>query len=353
MNARENYLRAVRFEKPDYIPLSIWINPSCFEVYGHEQIFDLMESHPLLYPDFKRPQKYIPEFAPNARKDEPFTDDFGCLLKTSINGITGTAVDHPLADWNKFAEWKKRIPDPEYRMGIGPADWNNKKIEIDDKKKRGELIFTGLRHGHTFLQLCDLRGYQNLLYDFTDKEKNIFELIDILENFNRATAEHYLKIGTDVFGFPDDLGMQNGPMISPADFRNFIKPVYKRLMKPFREKGVPVHMHSDGDIRSLIDDLIEDGVEIINLQDLVNGIDFIKQRLTGKICVELDIDRQNITVFGTPKEIDDHIRTAVSTLGSREGGLMLVYGCYPGTPVKNAKAVMDAMEKYSHFYLTA
>jgi hypothetical protein len=109
-------------------------------------------------------------------------------------------------------------------------------------------------------------------------------------------------------------------------------------------------MHSDGDIRDLVDDLIDGGVEIINLQDLVNGIDWIAERLAGKVCVDLDIDRQRITPFGTPTRIDAHIREAVEKIGTPQGGLMMTFGFYPGTPLENAEAVMDAMEKYSTYY---
>ena len=52
-------------------------------------------------------------------------------------------------------------------------------------------------------------------------------------------------------------------------------------MAPALEAGCIVHMHSDGDIRSLVDDLILSGVQVINLQDLVNGIDWIRERLKG------------------------------------------------------------------------
>ena len=65
---------------------------------------------------------------------------------------------------------------------------------------------------------------------------------------------------------------------------------------------------------------------------------------------ELDVDRQDVTVRGTPREIDELIRQEVSRLGSREGGLMLIYGLYPGTPIENAAAVMDAMERYAGFF---
>ena len=109
-------------------------------------------------------------------------------------------------------------------------------------------------------------------------------------------------------------------------------------------------MHSDGDIRDLADDLIDSGVEVINLQDLVNGIDWIANRFRGKICVELDIDRQRITPYGTPAEIDALIRKEVSTIATPQGGLCMIYGLYPGVPLKNVAALMDAMERYMFYY---
>jgi len=40
----------------------------------------------------------------------------------------------------------------------------------------------------------------------------------------------------------------------------------------------------------------------------------------------------------------------VEKLGSRRGGLMMIYGLYPGVPFENAAALMDAMEKYLFHY---
>jgi hypothetical protein len=351
MNSRENYLRTVRFEHPEYIPMNFCVNGACWAEYGHEAVFELMESHPLLFPGCRRPEgEYKPVFHPVARRDEPFLDDFGCLWKTARDGLTGTVVEHPLAQWEAFGQWKAKTPDPELCSGIGPLDWEQERADTEARRKRGELIFRGLRHGHTFLQLCDIHGYQNLLYDFADDEPRLRELIDIVERFNMAVVQRYLETGVDCFGYPDDLGMQRGPMLPPDDFRKYIKPSYQRLMKPARDRGVPVHMHSDGDIRDLLEDLIDGGVDIINLQDIVNGIDFIAERFAGKTCVDLDIDRQSVTVFGTPADVDRHILNAVKSVGRKEGGLMMTYGWYPGTPLENAAAAADAMEKYAHYF---
>jgi len=349
MTPRDNFLKAANFEYPDYIPMSFGINGACWNHYPHEELYDLMEEHKFLFPGFVRPLKrFVPEFHPIAKKGVPFKDDWGCIWETYDDGITGTVTVHPLDSWDKFSDYK--APDPGKVMGIGPVDWEKEKEAINRARLKGDLIFRGLRHGHTFLQLCDIRGYENLLYDMIDDEPRLKLLINMVEEFNLAIVKKYLDMGVDVIGFAEDLGMQKGPMISPELFRKYIKPSYERLMAPVKDYDTIIHMHSDGDIRLLIDDLIDKGVRIINIQDLVNGIDWIAEHLSGKVCVELDIDRQAITAHGTPEQIDELIREEVQKLGSRQGGLMMIYGLYPGVPIRNVKAIMDAMEKYAFYY---
>ncbi len=151
-------------------------------------------------------------------------------------------------------------------------------------------------------------------------------------------------------GFAEDLGMQHGPMLSPQNFREYIQPSYRRLMDAAHDAGCIVHVHTDGDLRVLIKDLLDCGLDVINLQDLVNGIDWIAEKLAGKVCIDLDIDRQKITPHGTPAQIEALVREEVQMLGSKQGGLMMIYGLYPGVPLENVEALMDAMEKYTTYY---
>ena len=345
-----NTLRAIRFERPDYIPMKFAINAACWNAYPHEALWDLMEEHKLLFPNFKRPTPdWQPTFALVARKDHPYTDPMGCTWTTSEDGITGTVTGHPLADWSAFGTtWK--IADPNTTDGLYEVDWAKREAAWAQKRAQGVEFGGSLRHGHTFLQLCDLRGYENLMFDMADEEPLLFELIEQLEAFNLALVKRFVDNGCSSMAYPEDLGMQLGPMLSPSMFEKYIKPSYTRLMKYAKDAGVPIHMHSDGDIRTLADHLVESGVEVLNLQDLVNGIDWIAERFKGKVCIDLDIDRQKITPLGTPAQIDALIREEVSKLGSREGGLSMIYGLYPGVPLENVKALMDAMEKYAFYY---
>jgi hypothetical protein len=83
------------------------------------------------------------------------------------------------------------------------------------------------------------------------------------------------------------------------------------------------------------------------IQRLENGFNRIPD---VKFCVDLDIDRQHITTSGTPDQIDALIREEVTKLGSKKGGLMMIYGRYPGIHLEKIKAVMDAMERYATYY---
>jgi hypothetical protein len=325
------------------------INAACWHHYDPEALKDLIEGHKGLFPNYRRPQGEVkPAYGLNARAGQPYTDPWRCVWQTPDDGITGAVHGHPLETWDSFRNY--RAPDPETTDGAFPIDW--KKIEEGARRARanGDLVNGALPHGHTFLRLQDIRGYENLLLDMAEDHPNLPRLIKMVEEFNYRFVTRWLALKPDMFSYAEDLGMQVGPMLSPACFRRYIKPVYQRLMQPAREQGCLIHMHSDGDIRTLADDLVDAGVQVINLQDLVNGIDWIAAKYAGKVCIDLDVDRQRITRFGSPAEIDALIREEVEKLGSPRGGLMMIFGLYPGTPLENVAALMDAMEKYATYY---
>ena len=349
MTARENLLRAARFEKPEYIPMSFSVGAGCWNRYPQEALQELMADHPLLFPNFRRSSEPIrPAYAPWRRAGKPYTDSWNCVWETTEDGITGAVTTHALGDWEQFDTFIP--PDPDHHDGWGRINWKQKRKAIAAVKKQGQLLQGSLRHGYTFLTLTYLRSYKHLLFDMMDEEPRLTSLLQMVEDFNMGLVERYLDLDVEWMAYPEDLGMQAGPMIPPQQFRKYIKPSYQRLIAPARERGCVIHMHSDGDIRTLVDDLLDVGVDVLNLQDLVNGIDWIKEHLVNRVCVDLDIDRQKITRFGTPQQIDELIREAVQKLGSKEGGLMMRYGLFPGIPLENIKALMDAMGKYATYY---
>ena len=63
-------------------------------------------------------------------------------------------------------------------------------------------------------------------FDMADDEPRLARLIGMVSDFNYEVVMKRLALKPDIFGYPEDLGMQVGPMLSPAHFRKYIKPVY-------------------------------------------------------------------------------------------------------------------------------
>jgi uroporphyrinogen-III decarboxylase len=307
-----------------------------------------MAAHPLLFGDFTSQESALPELDPWERAGAPYTDAWGCVWQTTDDGITGSVTQHALSNWSALESFTPL--DPTRTNGMTAIDWAAIENKILKAKKEGKHVAGSLEHGHAFLRLSYLRGYENLLLDMADTDKRLWRLIEMVESFSMAIVGRYVDLGAAMMRYPEDLGAQFGPMLAPEHFRMYIKPIYEHLVAPARKAGCLVHMHSDGDIRELVDDIAAAGVDALNLQDLVNGIDWITAKLKGRLCIDLDIDRQQITRFGSPGQIDDLIHREVQKLGSAEGGLMMIYGLYPGVPLDNVKAIMDAMERYATFH---
>jgi uroporphyrinogen-III decarboxylase len=200
------------------------------------------------------------------------------------------------------------------------------------------------------MRLYYLRGFENLMIDIATEEPRLDELIEMVRGYCRARVEKWLSLGVECMYFGEDLGTQTASMISPRHFARYVTPVYKELFGSCKARDVIVKLHSDGYIMELVDELLSAGLDILNPQDLCNGIDEIARALKGRVCIDLDIDRQKIVPFGKPAEIRELIEEEVRKLGSPEGGLSFVVGMYPPTPPENVDAVLGALEDFRTYW---
>jgi len=209
---------------------------------------------------------------------------------------------------------------------------------------------TGLPHGFMYMRLFYLRGFEELMVDFAEEPPELPILIDIVLRHNLKELELDLEeCRPAIKYFGDDLGMQTALPISPAKWRRYLKPCFAEIFGRCRAAGVHVYLHSDGHFWEVIPDLIECGVSVINPQVRANGLDNLVRVCKGRVCVDLDLDRQMFP-FCTPAQIDAHVREAVEKLGDPEGGLWLTAECGPDVPIQNIEAICAALEKYRGHY---
>ena len=349
LSHRENYIRTARFQGPEWIPMTLSVSGASWNQL-RDDLEDVLARHPWMFPGVEKGKRDYDNWdpGPGHRANERFTDAWGCVWLSPLDGIEGVVVEHPLADWSALESW--RPPDPLLTADRGPVDWDRTRRNVEQAKARGDLTSGGLPHGFLFMRLTYLRGFENLLLDMATEDPRLQPLIDLLVDHNMTIIRQHVDMGVDLVNLGEDLGTQTAPIISPAMFRKWITPAYEKLIAPCRERDMLVALHSDGNIMGLMDEFKIAGVNIINPQDLCNGIENLAREVKGEFCIRLDVDRQSVVPFGTREEIRALIEEEVRTLGSPEGGLELICGIYPPTPAENVDAVLEAMRDFRTYW---
>lgn len=347
MTVRENYLRNATFNYPEWMPIFIALNFSSLVQYKHE-LENVIVKYPEYFGPFT-PGKIDYSLYGDGHYSHSQKDAWGYTWNYNMYGIEGFVNNHPLDTWDKFSTYTP--PDSNFVLDRGgKVDWNEVKENIKKQKSEGLLTSGSLVHGFLFLRLQYLRGFENLMYDMYDEEPLLFELIDIIDKENLKIVNHYCGAKVDLMEIPEDLGAEKSMVISREMFNKYIMPSYKKITSICKENKVLTAIHSDGYIVDILEDLMAVGMDIINPQDLCNGIDNLKRILKGKSCIRLDLDRSKITPFGNRKEITNLIEYEIKELGSPKGGLEFIYGVYPPTNPDALAYVCEAFKKYENYW---
>jgi uroporphyrinogen decarboxylase len=153
----------------------------------------------------------------------------------------------------------------------------------------------------------------------------------------------------DVILFGDDLGGQNGPLISPTMYRELCKPYHRRLWGRAKQLcEAKVMLHSCGGIEPLLDDLIDAGLDTTNpVQITCAGMEphHLKERFGDRICFwGGGCDTRDVLPHGTPQQVAEHVQQQVQIM--RDGGgfvFQQVHNIMADVPPENVVAMFGAV----------
>jgi hypothetical protein len=335
MNSRERVSRAIHFQGPDRLPVSHAILPSAQYHYG-AALSAITDPVPedfgwSLLPDLP------PDKLPAVYKLGYNRDDFGTLWHVSEQGRCGIPVKFPISEnWENYKDFRWPVFDagvPKYRLYSGHMSGTS-----GDYYARGGWITF-------FEQMQQLHGFSETLMDLADDRKEIYQLRDDLLGFNMDWLDRWLANEYQGLHFADDWGSQAGMLISPAKWRSFFKPVYGAMFSKVKAAGLDVWFHSDGNIAAILPDLLELGVDVLNCQASLIGLEKLKP-YAGKICFRTDIDRQRVLPFVSPVEVKRYIRNLFEAIGTPEGGIIACGEVIEDVPLENIAAMYEAFLEF-------
>ncbi|MGC9347480.1 MAG: uroporphyrinogen decarboxylase family protein [Anaerolineae bacterium] len=311
MTPREIVIRTIRFEGAERIP------------------YDL-------------PEPYGTDFAhvgmtpsPDARPKQG-VDEWGSVWKNIGVSNLGEVKDFPLKDWRQWDE----LSIPDIREERRWSDLEGARERAGDKY----LIGGGIS---LYERTHFIRGLENVWADIHLAPEKLGWLIDVLVDMNLYAIERYVEAGVDGYMFCDDWGLQNRLMISPESWRKIWKPRYARVYGAAHDAGLQTLLHSCGDITSILDDLIEIGLDVVQMDQQENmGLERLGREFGGRITFWCPVDIQQTMVRGSLDEIRAYARRMVSLLGRPEGGFMAQWYADPAGAGHRQEAIEAMCEEF-------
>jgi len=202
-----------------------------------------------------------------------------------------------------------------------------------------------------------LRGFEDWFIDLAADQKLAGALFDAAVEHSSALVEEILKAGgelADVVAFGDDMGFQNGPIVSPELYHRLFKPRHKKYFDTVKKyTSAFIHFHCCGSIYKLLNDIIELGVDVINpvhvaAKDMDCSI--LGPEFGARLSFWGGIDTQKVLPKGTTEEVKSEVRRCIRNLAPGGGYILsAVHNIQPDVPVENIIAMYEAGREYGKY----
>ncbi len=220
---------------------------------------------------------------------------------------------------------------------------------------RDEYYIVGCMGQTMFETAWNLVGFERFLMDFYTEEPYVLRLLDRLLKFAKDCGHRLIDLGVDALWTGDDVGTQEGMLISPDVWRSILKPRLRELYQSYRQNNpdIKIIYHSCGSIVPIISDLIEIGVDILNpIQPLAKDMDLFELKRTHGHSLSFfgGVDVQEVMPKGSIADIENHVRDRIQA-AAKGGGFIIApaHVIQPDTAVTNVKAFFNAVKKYGTY----
>ncbi|MBQ3141026.1 MAG: hypothetical protein IJC25_03585 [Clostridia bacterium] len=216
--------------------------------------------------------------------------------------------------------------------------------------KAADRIVVGSPAIQIFEPAWYLRGMETMLEDFYLRPEMARACLERLLPVKREIAVRLAEADVDVIVYGDDVAMQTGMMMSPAVWREFLKPLLADVIAAAKavKPDVLVYYHTDGDCTAIIDDLIEVGVEILNpVQPECLDPLAVYENYHDRLAVWGAIGTQTTMPFGTPEQVRSKT-TELLQAACRHGKMVLAptHLLEPEVPLENIDTFVKTVREF-------
>jgi len=313
LTEKENFMKVIRGETPEWVPRYA-MGPDPY-AKKPPQSTSIMSS-------------LVPR---TPAEDRGYTDMFGVeYVATRETGWMalpkpGKFIMDDIRNWRDVV----KLPD------VSGVDWEALcKKDVDNmpiNPNDAAVMYGGVGMGGFFMPLMNMMGFTNGLTSFYEEPELVLEMFDYMADWYCYAIENTIdRYPVDIFTVGDDTATATNPFISPAMYREFIKPFVSRTSKYANDRGIPVMMHNCGRCEDSIEDWRDFGVTSWNPAQVVNDLDGIKKKYGNSLVLIGCWDTSGPA--GWPHAPEDLVRNAVRETIDRfaTGGGFMFWGSVYG-----------------------
>jgi uroporphyrinogen decarboxylase len=197
-----------------------------------------------------------------------------------------------------------------------------------------------------------LMGMEDLLMSIVTQPELVQALVDLSVDINLKMAKEVAARGVKIVYTGDDYAYTRGPLMSPRHFRELFYPGLMRVMGGYKELGLMVIKHSDGDLWPIIDMIVDSGIDCLDPIDPVAGMDIaeVKAEYRDRVAVKGNVDCAETLTFASVEEVIEETKEAMRK-GMPGGGFILSSGNSIHSSVKpeSYMAMLQTWERYRDY----
>ena len=366
MDSRERTFLALEHQEPDRVPIDCWASPGMKSKIenglklSYEQFLDVHEI------DFR--------YIEGPRYCGPGLKTRNDALELDIWGVPRAHVALQFADGaeNYVESYKEVLQSPlqhltspeeilDYAHWPSPDWFDYSDIENQCKyiKEQGRVVvFMGDRLNR-FAQLKPamyLRGYEQILIDMIENP-------EIAKTIFSRIASFYLEYGCrileaakgniDILCTGDDFGGQNGLLLSPALWIDFLKQGFKEYIRLGKAFDAYTMHHTCGSVYALISEMIDCDLDILqSLQPEAAKMDplALKTEFGNRLAFQGGVSIQKVLPYGSPAEVREHVKLLISIMAPGGGYIACTsHNIQADTPLANVEALFEAYHEFGQY----
>ncbi len=382
MDSKERVWAALNLEIPDRVPIhAIYVDGNIVnEVLGRppRTAFDIIDEMEQQYPDdwVERINGIITEIEINVfsrametaaaigydtcgvgyipfkfESKEEMTDIFG--RKYKIINLDGNIFPDYCGGLIKNQEDWENWPKPDLKEIFRRAKKFYKTIQRRSKKFKNDICimvtddFTSI-----FPPIWQGMGMGPFVRALKGNPKLIEERFEMTTEIVLGLFKTYAECGAKVFFEGGDIAFRNGPLINPKYIDKYVLPCMKKVTEAIHEWGGKIIFHSDGDITSLLDFVVDAGFDALHcLEPPYVDLNLVKKKVGNKLCLLGNIDTTHVLVNDTKKEVEDAVKHAIKILGPGGGYILSPSNSHPAMSYQRIKWMIEATKKFGTYPL--